>query len=184
MTAGERERRSLEPLLSEPIGAFEIVFGKWLVAAGVGMVGTSLCVVAGLLLLERSALPELGVRLESGLPTALAVALMLAPLCGLVAAAQLAIGLYAKSFKDAQSYLTLFSFTPIVAGFATTGTPWAYAGSVPITWELTALGQPLLNAPPQGLPFTTMALIELALTLVVLGLAARRLGSEEILNSA
>jgi hypothetical protein len=97
---------------------------------------------------------------------------------------QLAIALYAKSFKDAQSYLTLFSFAPLIAGFAVTGDRFAAAGSLPITWELKALSQPLLGAAPAGLPFATIALIEAGTTLIVLIIAAARLRSEKILQAA
>jgi sodium transport system permease protein len=182
MTAGERERRSLETLLAEPIGAFEIVFGKWLAVGLLGVVGTTLCIALGLFALSFAALPELGVRLETGAQAIATASILLLPLCFLVAAAQLAIALYAKSFKDAQSYLTLFSFTPLVAGFVATSDRMGHAGFMPISWELKALAQPLLNAAPSGLPFTTMALIEAGATLVILIFAAARLRSEEILK--
>jgi sodium transport system permease protein len=184
MTAGERERRSLESLLAEPVSAIEIILGKWLAVGLLGAVGTAICVVLGLLSLRYAALAELGVRLETGSETSLHATVLLLPLCFLVAALQLLIALYAKSFKDAQSYLTLFSFTPLVAGFAVTGDRFALAGSLPITWELKALAQPLLAATPGGVPFATMALIEAGIAAVVLILAAARLRSEEILKTA
>jgi hypothetical protein len=59
-----------------------------------------------------------------------------------------------------------------------------HAGLIPISWELKALAQPLLDAAPTGLPFTTMAVIETGATLVVLIFAAARLRSEKILKIA
>ena len=50
MTAGERERHSLEPLLVHPVGAFSIVVGKWMAAALLGVIGTAACVIGGLVL--------------------------------------------------------------------------------------------------------------------------------------
>ena len=184
MTAGERERRSLEALLAEPIGAFGIILGKWLSVGMLAAVGTAVCVFLGLTSLSYAALPELGVRLETGLGAAAEASVMLLPLCFLVAAAQLAISLYAKSFKDAQSYLTLFSFTPLIAGFALTGDRFSQAGSLPVTWELKELSAPLLHAAPAIAPFATIALIEIGATLVILALAAARLRSEKILSAA
>lgn len=184
MTAGERERRSLEALLAEPIGALGIILGKWLSVSMLAILGTALCIFLGLMSLSYAALPELGVRLETGWEAAAAASIVLLPLCFLVAAAQLTISLYAKSFKDAQSYLTLFSFTPLIAGFALTGDRFARAGSLPVTWELKALSAPLLHATPAILPFGSIALIEGTLTLAILAIAARRLRSEKILSAA
>src|SRR6185436_19840007 len=164
MTAGERERRSLESLLAEPIGAFGIVLGKWLAVSLLAVIGTAGCVFLGLFALSYAALPELGVRLETGWQAAANASLLLTPLCFLVSALQLAIALYAKSFKDAQSYLTLFSFTPLIAGFAVTGDRMGHAGLLPISWELKALAHPLLAAAPSGLSFAVVALIEAGLT--------------------
>ena len=53
--------------------------------------------------MQRSALPELGIRLETDLATSLAVTGMLLPLTLLVAAVQIAIGLFATSFKDVKA---------------------------------------------------------------------------------
>jgi len=184
MTAGERERRSLESLLAEPIGALGIIVGKWLSVSLLAVIGTAGCVFLGLFALSYAALPELGVRLETGWQAAANASLLLMPLCFLVAALQLTIALYAKSFKDAQSYLTLFSFTPLIAGFATTGERFTKAGSLPVTWELKALSGPLLHATPGVIPFATIATIEVAVTVAVLALAAMRLRSEKILSTA
>ena len=160
-TAGERERRSLEPLLAFPVGAGQIVLGKWLAAATLGVLGTAICVFGGLALMQRSALPELGLRLETGFGAGLAALAMLVPLCLLVAAVQIAVGLLAKNFKDAQSYLMLLGFVPAVAGFVLSGERLAAASVWPLAWELNALGAPLLGAPAGATPFAWIAALEL-----------------------
>jgi sodium transport system permease protein len=182
MTAGERERRSLEPLLVHPVGAFSIVAGKWLAASALGVFGTAACVVGGLLLLNMSALAELGIRLETGLEVGLLVTLYLIPLTLLVTALQIAVGLWSKNFKDAQSYLMLMSFAPAILGFVMTGERLAQAGVWPLAWELNALAGPLLNSTTPSAPFATVAAIELAATLLLLVVCARRLRSEAILS--
>jgi sodium transport system permease protein len=182
MTAGERERRSLEPLLVHPVGAFSIVVGKWLAAALLGVLGTAACVVGGLVLLQYSALAELGIRLETGLEAGLTVTLYLVPLTLLVTALQIAVGLWSKNFKDAQSYLMLMSFAPAVVGFVMTGERLAQAGYRPLAWELAALSGPLLKSTTPTAPFATVAALELALTFTVLVVCAYRLRSEAILS--
>lgn len=180
-TAGERERRSLEPLLGYPLERSSLVLGKWLSVATLCVLGTAFCVVAGLLLMRRSALPELGIRLETDLATGLAVTAMLLPLTLLVAAVQVAIGWLATSFKDAQSYLTLFAFVPAVAGFVLSGERLAAASGWPIGFELNALAVPLLGSTAAVPSFAAVALVELGAAALVLWLATARLSSERIL---
>lgn len=182
MTAGERERRSLEPLLVHPVSAFSIVVGKWLAAAALGVFGTAACVIGGLALLNYSALAELGIRLETGFEAGLMVTLYLVPLTLLVTALQIAVGLWSKNFKDAQSYLMLMSFAPAILGFVMTGERLAKAGIWPLTWELNALAGPLLNSTTPSAPFATVAALELGLTFIVLAICAFRLRSEAILS--
>jgi sodium transport system permease protein len=182
MTAGERERRSLETLLVHPVGAFSIVVGKWLAASALGVFGTAACVIGGLQLLNYSALAELGIRLETGMEAALTVTLYLVPLTLLVTAVQIAVGLWSKNFKDAQSYLMLMSFAPAVFGFVMTGERLAQAGMWPLAWELAALSGPLLKSTTPTAPFAAVAALELALTFTVLVVCAFRLRSEAILS--
>jgi sodium transport system permease protein len=183
-TAGERERRSLEPLLSFPLKRSSLVLGKWLSVATLSAVGTAFCVIAGLTLMQRSALPELGIRLETDLATGFAVTAMLLPLTLLVSAVQVTIGLLATSFKDAQSYLTLFAFVPAVAGFVLSGERLAAASGWPMGFELNALAGPLLGSTASLPPFAVVALIELAAAALVLWLATAHLSSERILAHA
>jgi sodium transport system permease protein len=182
MTAGERERRSLEPLLTHPVGAFSIVVGKWMAAALLGVLGTAACVVGGLALLDYSALAELGIRLETGVEAGLLATLYLTPLTLLTTALQVAVGLWSKNFKDAQSYLMLMSFAPAIVGFVMTGERLAQAGMWPLAWELNALAVPLLRSTTPAVPFAMIATLELALTFGVLVICAYRLRSEAILS--
>lgn len=184
MTAGERERRSLEPLLAHPVSAFGIVVGKWLAVSVVSVFGVTLCVAAGLTLLEYSALAELGIRLETGIEAIIRASVMLVPLTLMIVALQLAVGLWSKSFKDAQSYLTLMSFAPVVAGFAVTGEKLAQAGYYPLAWELNALAVPLLNSTTPVAPFPILVGVELLVTAGLLALCAYRLRSEGVLSQA
>ena len=61
-TAGERERRSLEPLLINPVTRTSLIYGKWLAAsalAGAGMVITLILCLAAMLALP---IDELGLN--------------------------------------------------------------------------------------------------------------------------
>ena len=113
-TAGERERKSLEPLLINPIRPVDIIFGKWFASgtfALLGMLATLvLCVVA------MFALPieEIGLSFEISTKQALALLMVSLPVPYIAASLQILLGLFAKSFKDAQSYIGILVILPMV----------------------------------------------------------------------
>lgn len=180
-TAGERERRSLEPLLSHPVGYLQITVGKLLALAAVNIVGTAACVAISLLILGRSAAPEIGLRLETGFDAGLIATLRLIPLCVMVAAGQLYLGFLSRSFKDAQQTMMLASIIPVIVGFALVMRPEIDPGAWPIAWEILALQEPLLGSNSKSAPFVIVALIELAVAAVLVAAGAHRLRSERVL---
>ena len=113
-TAGERERKSLEPLLINPIRPIDIICGKWFASgtfALLGMLATLvLCVVA------MFALPieEIGLSFEISTKQALALLMVSLPVPYIAASLQILLGLFAKSFKDAQSYIGFLVILPMV----------------------------------------------------------------------
>lgn len=180
-TAGERERRSLEPLLSHPVGYLQIALGKFLALAAVNLVGTAACIALSLVLLGQSATAELGLRLETGVGAGASAMLMLAPLCVMVAAAQLYLGFLSRSFKDAQQTLMLSSILPVMVGFVLISRPSTDVGLWPIAWETRALADPLLNSNTASAPFLLVAAIELAIAAAFIAAGALRLRSERVL---
>jgi len=185
-SAGERERKSLEPLLINPVDRLFIVIGKWLAASvfsSVGMILTALLCITAML---HVPLEELGLTFSI---TPLQVALIIAgtfPLAFLATSMQLLVGIFAKSFKDAQSYLGLLMLVPVVPAMLTLLYPvaaktWMFA--VPI------LGQQLLlvdvigaKAIPAAAYFLSAASCLLAgFALVVI--TARLFGRESIVTS-
>ena len=119
LSAGEKERGTLETLLSSPATRLEIVLGKFVVVAAIG-IASALISMLGLYLGVRVAVGEIP-------PEALDVvwdilnwkvvamiATLLLPLAAFFAAMILALAIQAKSFKEAQSILTPFSIVIIL----------------------------------------------------------------------
>jgi sodium transport system permease protein len=116
MTAGEKERKTMEALLVAPVERREIVLGKTLTAI------FSILVTAGLMLTSMvvsfknagtGSRSVEGRRFEAMLGTipldgtvVTLLALTLLPLAVFAASAMFAIALKARSFKEAQTYLT------------------------------------------------------------------------------
>jgi sodium transport system permease protein len=181
-TAGERERHSLEPLLTHPVHASQIVAGKFLALATVNLAGTAICVALSLVLVEYSAMAELGLRVETSLAAGATAFLWLAPLCMLVAAVQLALGLFSKTAKEAQQTSMLISFVPVVIGMLLLARPGIDVGAWPLVWELKALAGPLLGSTSSVAPFYVVAAVELAAAALILLAGASRLRSERVLG--
>jgi sodium transport system permease protein len=113
-TAGERERGSLESLLVNPAPRESIVLGKWLVAVVFSAVALALTVVLCVLAMQKIPLEELGVRIVVGQKEILGMLLAGLPMCLFAPGLQMLIATFARSFKEAQSYLNLLNLAPMV----------------------------------------------------------------------
>lgn len=145
-TAGERERRSLEPLLLNPVPRAVLVLGKWIATAAFGTAGMLLTLLCTVVALRMVPTADLGLRLLFDAPriaTAFAIALPLGLFAG---ALQLAISSFAHSFKEAQTYLSLTLLLPMIPGLAAVLVPskialWQMV--VPVLAQQTLLGEVL-----------------------------------------
>ena len=116
-TAGERERKSLEPLLVNPIQRTSIVVGKWMAAATFSGLGLLLVMVLNLLALNQVPLEQLGLSFSISATEIIGIVMITLPLAFFATALQLFVGIFAKSFKDAQAYLSVISMLPMAPLF-------------------------------------------------------------------
>lgn len=128
LTAGEKERGTMETILSSPISRTHLVLGKFLLiltaalgtaALSVLSMGVSFSVLshytsqtAG----GRAA--AAGLLLHLGPKTVASVFLMALPIAVLFSAVLMTIALFAKTYKEAQSYLTPMTFIVIIPAIA------------------------------------------------------------------
>jgi sodium transport system permease protein len=127
MTAGEKERRTMEMLLSSPAGRSEIVLGKILVAITTSFLASALTmisfVISSFLSVKKSssgAQPKFIMEISLDVKILLLIFVSIIPMAVLSATLMIAIATMAKSYKEAQSYLTpLLSVTimPAMVGF-------------------------------------------------------------------
>ena len=113
MTAGEKERHTLEPLLASPASREEIILGKILTATTASFMSALLTIASLLVAMQSLGLGRGGAELEQlvsrAAPDAGTVALVLlalVPSALFAAAVMIAIALFARGFKEAQSLLT------------------------------------------------------------------------------
>jgi sodium transport system permease protein len=112
--AGEKERGTLEPLLTTQANRMSLLCGKFLAITTMGVV-TSLAFVGGLGLSMKMSPEAFNYGMEEASfalePKALVIMVILTILLTMVfGALALAISMYARSFKEAQTYLTPLSF--------------------------------------------------------------------------
>ncbi len=116
MASGERERRSLEPLLINPISQTVVFLGKWMAATLVTFTVTTIGIVLQFISINASPLAELGLRLEMGIDKFFIILLIIIPVIFFAVALQLFVSFFARSFKDAQSYNSLIVMLPMIPG--------------------------------------------------------------------
>ena len=113
-TAGERERGSLEPLLVNPVSRPAILAGKWAATVLVAMVALIVTLVAFEVALSRVPLQDLGVKVSLSAPVGARLFALAVPLAVCAGAFELSLALFARTFKEAQTYLSLLVVVPMV----------------------------------------------------------------------
>lgn len=121
-TAGERERGSLEALLTVPVRREQLIYGKILAACAFMLISLSLTVCALAIGLDLVGLERLGMSAHFGPLTALAAIACCAPLAPLGAAFMTIVAASTRSYREAQTYLGLTLLVPtlplVFAGIA------------------------------------------------------------------
>ena len=126
LTAGEKERGTMETILSSPISRTHLVLGKFLLVLTTALTTAALSVVSmaisfsivNALHTKPVQAGESDVTLHIGFGAALSVFIMALPLAVLFASVLLTISSFAKSYKEAQSYITPLLFIVILPAIA------------------------------------------------------------------
>ena len=81
MTAGERERLSLEPLLTQPVSANTVIIGKLMIALLFAFAGTFITLGLDVVALNMAPMDELGIKISMNFTSVLKVMLLITPIC-------------------------------------------------------------------------------------------------------
>jgi sodium transport system permease protein len=183
-TAGERERGSLEPLLVNPAPRGAIVSGKWLASVLLSAATVSLMTIITIEQLRFLPLSELGLRFRFGPPQILGMLAVLLPMCPLVAAVQMAISTFARSFKEAQSYmgfLMLLPMAPAVVGAVYPISPHSWMYPMPMLGHYVLLIGVLGGRTIEPMAFAICGAVSLVLAALLVRATARLFRSERII---
>jgi sodium transport system permease protein len=113
-TAGEKERKSLEPLLINPVPRWQIMTGKMLTTTVFAMASLTLTLVAFRIVLPLMPVGAFGMDLTLGLSTLLKILVVISPVAILAAALLTLLASFAKSYREAQSYMGLVILIPMI----------------------------------------------------------------------
>ncbi len=129
-------------------------------------------------------LQELGIRFRLGPQQLTGFLAVVLPLCPLIVAIQMYVATFAKSFKEAQGYLSFLMMAQMVPGMMatmnTTATKaWMYY--VPWIGQQSLLSDVLGNKPINPLVFVVVGVVNIALAVVVIRVTAGLLHRERII---
>ncbi len=113
-TAGEKERKSLEPLLINPVPRWQIMSGKMLATVAFGFTSLSLTLLAFRIAMPYMPTGSLGIDLTMDFRTVAGILLVVGPVSVLAAALLTMLATFAKSFREAQSYMGLVIMIPMI----------------------------------------------------------------------
>jgi sodium transport system permease protein len=111
-TAGERERGSLEPLLTLPVRREYLIYGKIMAACAYMTLSLALTVTAFGISLRFVGLERLGMSVDFGPGVAVGIVLACLPLVPLGAALMTLVAAFTRSYREAQTYVGLVLLIP------------------------------------------------------------------------
>jgi sodium transport system permease protein len=184
-TAGERERGSLEALLSLPVARSSLVCGKVLATCAYMCISLALSLTAFVCVFRFVPLERLGMSANLGAATALTFFGICLPFVPLGAALMTFVASFTRSYREAQTYLTAVLLVPTL--------PIAFASIYSLKTQsslmfIPSLSQHLLmtsvlkDEPLAALDVSVSAAASLGVALVLLVLTARHWRRETMLG--
>ncbi len=184
-SAGERERNVLEMLLCQPISTLKIVLAKLTCASSISIISIILMLVLTSVAMNFVDLTKIGATFNINVATFATLLLLLIPVCFLAASLQLFFSFQAKSFKEAQSTVTMLiavpSMIPIALMIMDDKPAW-------VNWMPISGQSMLMEDVFKGLPVDWNALLftsaaTIAVTAGIVLTLAKKLTSEKVVMS-
>ena len=186
-TAGERERQSLEPLLANPMPRGEIMLGKMMASTSFALASSALSLLIYLLCFKLIPMEQFGMSLSLNLYSCVVIFIALIPLAVLASAAQTALAAFSKSFREAQTQVSLLMMIPYLPGMLLAVNPikpilWYYG--VPFFGQIFVLERIFRGESIEWVPFWIAFLSSSVFALITLLFAARMYHRESLAVSA
>lgn len=186
-TAGERERQSLEPLLANPVPRWRILAGKLGATTAFAITTVLLSIIAFAAVGKFLPTEKIGMTLTIGLHFIVYTIVAMLPLAALLASLQTLVAAFAKSYREAQTYVSLLMFVPIVPTLLMSVLPfktqlWMYA--VPLMSQQVIITRLMRGDPVPGSALALSFACTAAAALLAALVTARIYQSERLAISA
>ena len=185
VTAGERERQTLEPLLTTPVTTAELSIGKWLAVSGVNLIAVTTSLAGFWLALQLVPLGKLGIPFNFGVREFTGFMLVLVPFAFMVPAVLLVFGSAGKTAKEAQSSLSmgvsLVGLLPLMSFLRQTKAPW-WDAWVPVNGQYAVLSKVLRAEAIPAFDWLAVWAVPPLVCALALYVFAKRLGDEKMLG--
>ncbi len=186
-TAGERERQSLEPLLINPVARSHILLGKLAAISTFSLTSVLLGLAAFMVAGRILASGPMSVSVVLDLHFVLSLIPLMLPLIALIAILQMLVTAYARTFREAQTWLGLLQLVPIIPMMLVMVLQlkpelWMYG--IPLLGQELAAMQLLRGVSVTGTESGLCALSTLVAVALVFTIARRVYASERLAISA
>ncbi len=184
-TAGERERGSLEALLTTPVPRPQIIYGKIAATCSYMLISLTLTTIACAIAVRFVRLEDFGMTANLGPATVLGIIAVTAPLILAGAALMTVVASFTRSYREAQTYLGFTMMVPTL--------PLAFIGLLGLKPSLPLMAVPSLSQhflmtsllrdePPGAANLLISAGVTLLLGLILTWIAGRLYEREAILG--
>jgi len=184
LTAGERERGTLESLMAAPVPRLSLLGAKYVAVVTVAMLTAVANLTAMSITLRGTGLGEALLGPEGmSLGVLGIIFLLLALFAAFFSAVLLAITSFARSFKEAQAYLIPLMLLSLGPGFISVMPGLKLGGLLTVTplVNIVLLARDVMQGTAQGLPAVISVVSTALYAVAALALAAKIFGSDSVL---
>jgi sodium transport system permease protein len=185
-TAGERERGSLEPLLINPLPRHLVAIGKMISAIPFAIFNLVLTLAGFAAIFQILPVEELlGIQIGLDVSALIAIFLICLPIVLLACAIQTLIASFAKTTKEAGTYLPFVGLIPSLPGLALAFLPvkselWTML--IPTFGQQILINQFLRSEPISGMNILVSAAVTILLSAIITYIAIRLYQGERIIT--
>jgi len=181
-SAGERERNVLEMLLCQPVSTVKIVSAKLCCASTISILGVILTLVLTSFSVGFVDLTKIGATFSLDAYMVFIIVLMLLPISFFASALQLFVSFQAKSFKEAQSTVSMIimlpAMIPVALMFIDDKPKWL--DWLPVSGQTLLMEELFKGGLINWAAFTGTAGVTIGLTVLLVAILSHRLKSEKV----
>jgi sodium transport system permease protein len=186
-TAGERERGSMEPLLTNPVDRWKIMLGKAMATFLFTTISLSAQLLAFKVMLDYVAAGDFGLAINPSAGAMLLALLVCLPMIAFAVGLQMLVATVSRSIKETQTYLGLLPLIPSLPGMILIFVPLnseSWMMTIPTFGQVLLIGK-LMRIEPIVVGDVLIASASTGLVAAVLFLLVARLyNREQLLFSA